>query len=60
MKARGPIPNHVVTLCSPTDHFSSSYGDKGWGCGYRNLQMLLSSLIQLEHYKKVILKGSFG
>lgn len=31
-------------LCSVVDHHSSSYGDKGWGCGYRNLQMLLSSL----------------
>ena len=31
-------------LCSVVDHASSSFGDKGWGCGYRNLQMLLSSL----------------
>ena len=31
-------------LCSVVDHHSSSFGDKGWGCGYRNLQMLLSSL----------------
>lgn len=30
--------------CSSVDHHSSSFGDKGWGCGYRNLQMLLSSL----------------
>lgn len=25
----------------------SSYGDKGWGCGYRNLQMIISSLLQV-------------
>ena len=31
-------------LSSVVDHHSSSYGDKGWGCGYRNLQMLISSL----------------
>lgn len=33
-----------VYLCSTVDHHASSFGDKGWGCGYRNLQMLLSSL----------------
>uniref|UniRef100_A0A671RM34 Zinc finger-containing ubiquitin peptidase 1 n=1 Tax=Sinocyclocheilus anshuiensis TaxID=1608454 RepID=A0A671RM34_9TELE len=34
-----------------TDHYSSSEGDKGWGCGYRNFQMLLSSLHRMEQYK---------
>lgn len=34
-------------LCSSVDHYASSYGDKGWGCGYRNLQMMLSSLLQV-------------
>ncbi|CAO1388036.1 unnamed protein product [Diamesa serratosioi] len=33
-------------VCSGIDHYASSYGDKGWGCGYRNLQMMLSSLFQ--------------
>lgn len=35
-----------VWLCSPLDHFYNSLGDKGWGCGYRNFQMLLSSLLK--------------
>ncbi|XP_060761512.1 zinc finger-containing ubiquitin peptidase 1 isoform X2 [Neoarius graeffei] len=39
-----------VWLCSEADHFSSSDGDRGWGCGYRNFQMLLSSLQRLEQY----------
>lgn len=26
-------------VCSSVDHYASSYGDKGWGCGYRNLQV---------------------
>ncbi|KAL1259696.1 hypothetical protein QQF64_010273 [Cirrhinus molitorella] len=39
-----------VWLCAETDHYSSSEGDKGWGCGYRNFQMLLSSLHRLEQY----------
>lgn len=52
----GPSGSQVVTLCCPTDHFSSSYGDKGWGCGYRNLQMLLSALVKIDSYKTTILK----
>ncbi|GIY07727.1 zinc finger-containing ubiquitin peptidase 1 [Caerostris extrusa] len=32
-------------LCSIVDHYGSTYGDKGWGCGYRNIQMMLSSLV---------------
>lgn len=55
--ARGPLPNTFIKLCCPTDHFSSSYGDKSWGCGYRNLQMLLSALIKLEYYKGAVTKG---
>lgn len=42
-------PNVMRSLmCSAVDHYASSYGDKGWGCGYRNLQMLLSSLLQVS------------
>ncbi|XP_062426929.1 zinc finger-containing ubiquitin peptidase 1 isoform X2 [Rhea pennata] len=39
-----------VWLSTPVDHFHSSLGDKGWGCGYRNFQMLLSSLLQNSSY----------
>ncbi|XP_072525563.1 zinc finger-containing ubiquitin peptidase 1 isoform X2 [Salminus brasiliensis] len=39
-----------VWLCAETDHYSSSDGDKGWGCGYRNFQMLLSALQRTEEY----------
>ncbi|XP_041353941.1 zinc finger-containing ubiquitin peptidase 1-like isoform X2 [Gigantopelta aegis] len=41
-------------LCSAVDHYSGSYGDKGWGCGYRNLQMLLSSLVQDPMYRRIL------
>lgn len=42
-------PNIVRSLvCTAVDHYASSYGDKGWGCGYRNLQMMLSSLLQVS------------
>lgn len=41
-------------VCSSVDHYASSYGDKGWGCGYRNLQMLLSSLLQNTLYNEAL------
>ncbi|XP_038598024.1 zinc finger-containing ubiquitin peptidase 1 [Tachyglossus aculeatus] len=40
-----------VWLSMEVDHFHSSLGDKGWGCGYRNFQMLLSSLLRNDAYK---------
>ncbi|XP_038077960.1 zinc finger-containing ubiquitin peptidase 1-like [Patiria miniata] len=46
-----------VRLCSDTDHYSSTYGDKGWGCGYRNLHMLLSSLVRIDEYRQVLFSG---
>ncbi|XP_047715261.1 zinc finger-containing ubiquitin peptidase 1 isoform X2 [Prionailurus viverrinus] len=39
-----------VWLSTEVDHFHSSFGDKGWGCGYRNFQMLLSSLLRNDAY----------
>nr|XP_023506736.1 zinc finger with UFM1-specific peptidase domain protein isoform X3 [Equus caballus] len=39
-----------VWFSAVVDHFHSSFGDKGWGCGYRNFQMLLSSLLQNDVY----------
>ncbi|KAM6084378.1 zinc finger-containing ubiquitin peptidase 1 isoform 1-T1 [Theristicus caerulescens] len=39
-----------VWLSTGVDHFQSSLGDRGWGCGYRNFQMLLSSLLQNSSY----------
>lgn len=43
-----------VYLCAETDHYHASVGDNGWGCGYRNFQMLLSSLMKMEQYKDVL------
>ncbi|XP_053877346.1 zinc finger-containing ubiquitin peptidase 1 isoform X1 [Malaclemys terrapin pileata] len=39
-----------VWLSTGVDHFHSSLGDRGWGCGYRNFQMLLSSLLRNGMY----------
>lgn len=41
-------------VCSGIDHYASSYGDKGWGCGYRNIQMLLSSLFLNPNYSEML------
>lgn len=43
-----------VWLSAETDHYSCSEGDRGWGCGYRNFQMLLSCLRQLEPYNNTL------
>uniref|UniRef100_UPI0037E87BA8 zinc finger-containing ubiquitin peptidase 1 n=1 Tax=Semicossyphus pulcher TaxID=241346 RepID=UPI0037E87BA8 len=43
-----------VWLSADTDHFCSSAGDKGWGCGYRNFQMILSSLHRIDAYAPIL------
>eukprot|EP00300_Choanocystis_sp_HF-7_P039482 c5830_g1_i2.p1 GENE.c5830_g1_i2~~c5830_g1_i2.p1 ORF type:complete len:393 (+),score=41.10 c5830_g1_i2:148-1179(+) len=49
----GECPKNVrrsVSVCVDTDFFpclepsTAGAGDRGWGCGYRNIQMLLSSV----------------
>lgn len=49
--------NTVRTLlCTCVDHYASSYGDRGWGCGYRNAQMLISSLLTHTGYNERLYK----
>ncbi|GFN84674.1 Zinc finger with ufm1-specific peptidase domain protein-like [Plakobranchus ocellatus] len=50
-------PGQRAYLCSPMSHFSGSHGDRGWGCGYRNFQMMLSSLVSDPEYAHRIFKG---
>lgn len=44
-------------MCSTVDHYAVTYGDKGWGCGYRNMQMMLSSLLQHTGYNELIYRA---
>ncbi|XP_076373401.1 zinc finger-containing ubiquitin peptidase 1-like isoform X2 [Tachypleus tridentatus] len=44
-------------LCTTVDHYGCSYGDRGWGCGYRNLQMLLSNLMHHTGYNYRLFRG---
>ena len=46
--------NTGLAIANKMDHYASSYGDKGWGCGYRNLQMLLSCLLYSSQYRDVL------
>ncbi|KAM9852593.1 zinc finger-containing ubiquitin peptidase 1 [Aulostomus maculatus] len=43
-----------VWLSAASDHYHSSAGDHGWGCGYRNLQMMLSSLYRNDAYAPIL------
>lgn len=43
-----------ATLCTPNAvHIKSQPGDFGWGCGYRNAQMILAAASQLEQYQNL-------
>lgn len=44
-------------MCSTVDHYASTYGDKGWGCGYRNCQMLFSCLVKNTGYNELLYKA---
>ena len=46
-----------VSLSAPTNHICSTPSDFGWGCGYRNIQMVLISLLSLEPYSSILKKG---
>jgi hypothetical protein len=53
------IPQNSV-LCNPfIIHYSQkgSYGSK-WSCGYRNIQMLCSSLMKYPMYREKLFDGS--
>ncbi|KAJ2159202.1 hypothetical protein GGF46_003211, partial [Coemansia sp. RSA 552] len=44
--ARLQSDNSTIVLCSPeTQLFNSTAASRGWACGYRNCQMLISSLL---------------
>ncbi|XP_012278423.1 zinc finger with UFM1-specific peptidase domain protein isoform X2 [Orussus abietinus] len=59
IRAASQANTNVVNTwtCSTVDHYGSTYGDKGWGCGYRNLQMLISSLLQHTGYNELVYRA---
>ena len=57
--SRSKMQYEYVVSSPPCLHVSQkgSYGS-AWSCGYRNIQMLCSSLMQLEEYRKVLFDGT--
>ena len=43
-------------ICSTLDHYGTSFGDSGWGCGYRYYKYLKSLKITHHYHKKIQLK----
>lgn len=52
-------PKFQYELCAPPCSFYTQKGSYGaaWSCGYRNIQMLCSSLLQIEEYRRVLFHG---
>ncbi|KAJ2742936.1 hypothetical protein GGI20_004117 [Coemansia sp. BCRC 34301] len=47
VSASGGAAEALIVLCNPnTLLFNTTMADRGWGCGYRNCQMLISSLMR--------------
>lgn len=46
-------------ICSPTAHISQVQSIEGvhWSCGYRNIQIICTSLIQVSKYRQVLFSG---
>ncbi|XP_071955252.1 zinc finger-containing ubiquitin peptidase 1-like [Antedon mediterranea] len=48
-----------VRLCADqTSHYGSSPGDKGWGCGYKNIQILMTAMCNDPRFKKSVFNDS--
>lgn len=52
-----PNASKKVALATHVKHFSSGHGDRGWGCGYRNIQMMASSLLEIPHFNSLLFGG---
>lgn len=56
---RNKVQCEYIVSSPPCLHVSQkgAYGS-AWSCGYRNIQMLCSSLMQLEEYRNVLFDGT--
>jgi len=45
-------------ICTNCDHYASDFIDSGYGCGYRNTQMLLSSIRDDPELKEIVFNNS--
>ncbi|PRP76491.1 zinc finger with UFM1-specific peptidase domain-like, partial [Planoprotostelium fungivorum] len=59
-EAAGGTRSLEYYLCAPTDHFSWDEGDYGWGCGWRNAQILATYFQRTPVHKERIFDGVKG
>jgi hypothetical protein len=50
-------PNNKIYICKDVNHYFTSLGDAGWGCGYRNFQMICSYLLENSYFTKQLFGG---
>jgi len=57
--SRGRPRSQYIVCSPPCLHVSQkkAYGS-AWSCGYRNIQMLCSSLMRIDEYRRVLFDGS--
>jgi hypothetical protein len=54
--SKDPVSSSRCFFFSPYPfHFSQ---EENWSCGYRNIQMLTSSLLHIQEYRSVLFDGS--
>ena len=41
----------VLARAGHVDHYQATNSDSGWGCGWRNIQMLSSHLVQRDEVR---------
>ncbi|XP_038685484.1 zinc finger-containing ubiquitin peptidase 1-like [Tripterygium wilfordii] len=59
--ASEPDNSTITLLCGYVDHFQSVFSeDVGWGCGWRNIQMLSSHLLYQRQDARQVLFGGSG
>lgn len=46
-------------LTGPVHHFHAGHHDAGWGCGWNNIQMLSSHLLERSEVRKGCMQMSF-
>lgn len=52
--------NSISILSAHIDHFQTTEWDLGWGCGWRNIQMLSSHLLSQQQEARQVLYGGSG
>lgn len=55
-----PYTDKPCVLTGSVQHMSRQYADSGWGCGYRNIQMMVSHLLKRSTELRSTLFGGCG